>query len=58
MIVTICSDEDLHRRRASQRHRGDDRVIDSAGVVAQRTYYEPFAGDGLARDATVSAAGN
>jgi predicted kinase len=54
VIMTTCSDRDLHRTRVEQRHVAGRKGIDWTGVEKQIAYFEPQDGEALTLDATVS----
>jgi predicted kinase len=51
VIVTVCSDRDLHQLRVESRRARGEKSIDWPGVERQIDYYEPFAGECLVLDA-------
>jgi len=51
VIVTLCSDAEVHRRRVALRHERGEKGIDWAGVEGQIGYYERFEGECLVLDA-------
>ena len=51
VIVTLCSDPEVHRRRVALRHENGEKSIDWAGVERQIGYYEQFEDECLVLDA-------
>ena len=58
VIVTQCSDIEVHRRRVEARNDRGEKGIDWAGVETQIDYFERFEGDCLVLDAVDPAAEN
>jgi predicted kinase len=51
VIVTVCSDVEVHRRRIEARRDRGEKSIDWAGVERQIGYYEQYEGESLVLDA-------
>ena len=54
VIVTVCSDVEVHRRRIESRRARGEKGIDWAGVERQIGYYEQYEGECLVLDAVDS----